>query len=508
MYRLMIVEDEPIERQGIHLMLTNGFDTLSEICEAADGYEAIRLCRDFKPHIVMIDIHMPGINGLETIVELRKIDGAIRFVILTSHDKFQYAHEAIRLGVEDFILKPAGIARLRQSIGNVVDKLEHDKEESNQKTALLQRMDSIRPILERDCVYTLIADRKGMVTAEDFRFLDCAVNAGLCVIVKANGSAQGLLATVKQALARIGVQCIGEAVEDRLVFFLLFETVPESGYALQLADFVLQQIRQKPEYSEVHVGVSCMAQTQNALQAAYAQAGLALREAMAQGINLNVCNGSDEKSQQELEIEQAITELQYAVTTRDTFQQKVVALARQVSEEQGQREATAFLISLTERFALWLQANGQTPEGGGTAKLEPLQQAINREGLIRAFQEAMQELTQNLNREGAAYSNTQIGKILAYIELNYMKNLSLDSIAEQFSITPFYLSRLIKKKIGKSFPDLLADCRIRNAKLLLMQDKSIKEITYEVGFSSQNYFGKTFKKMTGVTPTDYKERHR
>ena len=89
-----------------------------------------------------------------------------------------------------------------------------------------------------------------------------------------------------------------------------------------------------------------------------------------------------------------------------------------------------------------------------------------------------------------------------------MKNLSLDSIAEHFSITPFYLSRLIKKKIGKSFPDVLADCRIRNAKRLLQQNKSIKEVTYEVGFSSQNYFGKTFKKITGETPTDYKEKYR
>ena len=73
MYRLMIVEDEPIERQGIHLMLDNGFGPRLEICEAADGYEAVRQCRAFQPHIVMIDIHMPGMNGLETVVALRRI---------------------------------------------------------------------------------------------------------------------------------------------------------------------------------------------------------------------------------------------------------------------------------------------------------------------------------------------------------------------------------------------------------------------------------------------------
>ena len=142
-------------------------------------------------------------NGLETIVELRRIDPAIRFVILTSHDKFEYAHEAIRLGVEDYILKPAGIARLRKSIGQVVDKLEHDQAESLRKTALLERMESLRPILERDCVYTLITDRSAPITAEDFRFLDTPVNGGFCFVLSCEGAPQAWLADVRQSLERM-----------------------------------------------------------------------------------------------------------------------------------------------------------------------------------------------------------------------------------------------------------------------------------------------------------------
>lgn len=507
MYRLMIVEDEPIERQGIHLMLANGFPTLSDICEAEDGYEAVRLCREFQPHIVMIDLHMPGMSGLETIVELRRIDAGIRFIILTSHDKFAYAHEAIRLGVEDYILKPAGVARLRDSIASVVDKLEHDKAESSQKTALLKRMESLRPILERDCVHSLVSARGAPPTAEDFRFLDFAVNGGFCFVIGCDGLVQGWLAEVKQALGSIGVHCVGEEIDRRAVFFALYETPPDAAFARQLVKYAWQQATEKRPSPGAHAGVSGVAAELAAMRGLYAQATAALREAEALGRPLCLFSGGEEAQRQSVEIGQAVTELQHAMTTRDALQQKVAALAALTVNGQPLPAAARWALGVAERFAAWLQENGHGRPSGDAADPQALLAAKNAAELTAAFQAVMQDLTQGYWREGDPYSQTLVGKVLFYIEQNYGKNLSLDSIAEQFSITPFYLSRLIKKKIGKSFPDLLADCRIRHAKELLRQNRSIKEVTYEVGFSSQNYFGKTFKKVTGQTPTEYRERY-
>ena len=71
-------------------------------------------------------------------------------------------------------------------------------------------------------------------------------------------------------------------------------------------------------------------------------------------------------------------------------------------------------------------------------------------------------------------------------------------------ISPFYLSKIIKKQTGKSFTDIVIAKRIARAKELLKSDKSIKEVTFEAGFNSQNYFAKIFKKSVGITPTEYK----
>ena len=105
--------------------------------------------------------------------------------------------------------------------------------------------------------------------------------------------------------------------------------------------------------------------------------------------------------------------------------------------------------------------------------------------------------------------NSIIIAAMEYINKNYTGGITLDSLAENLNISPFYLSKILKKHTGKNYTDLIAELRINKAKeLLIKTDMSIKEITYATGFNSQNYFTKNFKKIVGLTPTEYKNiRH-
>lgn len=82
----------------------------------------------------------------------------------------------------------------------------------------------------------------------------------------------------------------------------------------------------------------------------------------------------------------------------------------------------------------------------------------------------------------------------------------LDDIASYLEVSSFYLSKLFKKATGRNFTDLLAEKRVEKAKTLLRSQMSVKEITFAVGFNSQNYFTKVFKKYCGITPTEYKNK--
>ena len=503
MYRLMIAEDEPIERQGIRLMLENNVSGLSAIREAADGMEAIELFRSFHPHIVLMDIHMPGFNGLETIDAIRKIDDATRFIILTSHEKFEYAHEAIRLGVDDYLLKPARIAKLKESVQSVIDRLEHDQAENSRKTALLERMNSIRPILERDLIYELIRDMGAPMRLEDFRFLDFEVSGGFCFVLQCGAEKSHCLVSVKQIFQQLGVHCIGEEINGgRLVFFVLFSVPRPDTDPAKMVAYILKQLKVEKLPAAVRAGVSSASEGIQPMRRLYSEALTALEEAARSGGEIQ---GFENRAPRRAEnVEKYLQELQHALAARDVFQQKVAGIAQQMLQRGDLLAAQEEMEGILASFRAWQNEGAGAPVVEAAALSFDSLRADDAKALSTTFQQNMLCLAQWHWRSGEPYSNTLIGRVLKYIEENYMKDLSLDSIAEHFHITPFYLSRMINNKVGKNFPDILAERRIRQAKVLLRKGISIKKVTYEVGFSSQNYFGKTFKRLTGMTPSEYR----
>jgi len=504
LYRLLIVEDEPIERQGIRLMLENNVDSLSEIREAADGMEAVELFKSFRPNIVLVDIHMPGINGLETIDAIRKLDSATRFIILTSHEKFEYAHEAIKLGVDDYLLKPARISKLKESVQSVIDRLEHDQAESNQRTALIRRMNSIRPILERDLIYELIRDTSAPMRLDDFYFLDFEVYGGFCFVLQCGEETPHArcLAYVKQIFQQIGVHCIGEEINGQLVFFVLFDVLRPNADSAAMVAYVLKQIKKEKLLTMAHVGVSNMSDGVWSMRRMYPEALAALEEAAR--FNDEIRRLENGGARQTENIEQTMRELRQALTTRDAFQQKVASIAQEILRRGDLHAAREEMEAIFAAFCAWRNEAAGSPLRDAFALPLGSLSADSAKVLSADFQQNMLHLAQLHWRSEGVYSNTLVGRVLQYIDENYMKNLSLDSIAEHFHITPYYLSRMINNKIGRNFPDILAERRIREAKVLLRRGVSIKEVTYMVGFSSQNYFGKSFKRLTGMTPSEYR----
>jgi two-component system response regulator YesN len=501
----MIVEDEPIERQGIRLMLENNVSGLSAICEAADGMEAIELFRSFRPHIVLVDIHMPGINGLQTIDAIRKIDSAARFIILTSHEKFEYAHEAIKLGVDDYLLKPARIAKLKESVQSVIDRLAHDQAENSQKTALLDRMNSIRPILERDLIYELIRDMGAPMRTEDFRFLDFEVSGGFCFVLQCGEEKSHCLQRVKQVFQQLGVHCIGEEVNGRLVFFVLFGVPRPDTDPAKMVAYILEQLKVEKGSGAVRAGVSGASEGIQPMRRTYPEALAALEEAARSGDALRRFESGVPRRAENAE--QVLQELRLALAARDVFQQKVAGIAQQALQRGDLLAAREEMAGILTSFRAWMSEVAGAPAVDAMASPFDSLRTDDAKALSAAFEQNMLNLAQSHWRSGEPYSNALIGRVLKYIDENYMKNLSLDSIADYFHITPFYLSRMINNKVGKNFPDILAERRIREAKVLLRRGVSIKEATYEVGFSSQNYFGKTFKRLTGMTPSEYRAHY-
>lgn len=117
--KLLIVDDEPIVRRGIKMLVNLEALGITELFEAKNGEEALGLFKENKPELVLLDINMPGMNGLTLASKIKEISSTAKIAMITGYDYFDYAREALRIGVQDYILKPVS----KDDITSVLEKL-------------------------------------------------------------------------------------------------------------------------------------------------------------------------------------------------------------------------------------------------------------------------------------------------------------------------------------------------------------------------------------------------
>ncbi len=124
MYNVLIVEDEEIIRQGLKRMIENmGIEEIGSIFEAPDGQYALRFWQNFKPEIVLTDVRMSHMDGLELIASIRKYDSRTRFIIISGYGEFSYAQKAISHDVSEYLIKPVSREKLKESLKALIGKL-------------------------------------------------------------------------------------------------------------------------------------------------------------------------------------------------------------------------------------------------------------------------------------------------------------------------------------------------------------------------------------------------
>ncbi len=155
MIRLMIADDEQIERKALRYIITRGTASVDEIIEAANGKEVLELMRIVNPEILLLDIKMPGISGLEAARRIRESGNPTRIVFLTAYNYFDHVHEAIKLGVEDFIIKPASEERVLEVTDRICREIEEERTRESDQRKQEQKLNEAYQCLSEDLVHAL-----------------------------------------------------------------------------------------------------------------------------------------------------------------------------------------------------------------------------------------------------------------------------------------------------------------------------------------------------------------
>lgn len=523
MYKLLIVDDEQIVTDSIQFMVKKFMRVSMQMETAHSGREAIEKAVSCRPDFVIIDIKMPGISGLEAIREIKSIYSGALFIIISAFAKFDYAKEAIQLGVIEYINKPLTRASLVSALNNAI-KIK-DQEQSKLKAELdyKEKMAYARPALENSLIHyiTLPDDHAAEVEALG-KILDLDKNGGYVMTVEFDAGKSGkmlggvaefsavgrkiysaLRETVREAN---GKSIIGPLTINRVVSFIPCDEDEETS---GLATDVYEKLRETGAEMSFHVGVGKRYASLCDIYRSYEESIRAIDSVEEEGvIHIDgVRPGSEtnrrypQKAEKMLLKKTASGETNEALTTFEY-------LFDWFREHYG--DSTEELKSGLIRLVVILFS---IPNSRSLESDSPADDHYVREFLSLQSQEAVRVwLRDAIGRISGAMAEicrkelSPVMKIAVdYIAQNYRKNITLEDVSSAVNVSPTYFSRMFKEEIGSTFIDYLTMLRIRQAKQMIGDGRlGNKEICDAVGYSDPNYFSRVFKKIVGVTPTEYR----
>ena len=156
MYSVFLVDDEPILLEGIRSKIDWESIGLNFVGEATDGEIALSMMQEIKPDILITDVKMPFMNGLELSSAIKKIQPWIKIIILSGHDEFDYAKKAISIGVEDYLLKPFTANEVIESLKKVSIQIDRERTQLSDITKMKQELESKNKIIQKEFLIDLI----------------------------------------------------------------------------------------------------------------------------------------------------------------------------------------------------------------------------------------------------------------------------------------------------------------------------------------------------------------
>ncbi|WP_239619110.1 response regulator [Cohnella mopanensis] len=535
MIKLMLVDDEPIIRKGIRTSIEWDKVGIEIVGEASNGADAIEKAMQLKPHIVITDIRMPIMDGLALSGQLKNQLPGTKIVILSGYEDFEYAREALSLGVTEYLLKPVGAEELISLITVLKDEVIEKETQKNIRLSYDLAINENSPhiksnfiikilkggfpdapsILERAKILNLnLTDSEYIVFAID---IDDSINTiedrymankNLLHFSVMNIAEEILLSKAS------GLVCYSDS--EHLIGLINAKNVTETFMNSIFAD--IQYWINKYLRLSVSIGIGEMNNRIMDINNSYSEAYAALRHKIYKGKSSIIHYSEVKDSQLSMstlypsEEEKAILHNLKTLNTDGLYETINMIFSKFRSSHMAAESIRnicsrliVISISSIEEMGINIQSSlsadfNPYTEAGKFEILDDLQQWV-----ISIFDIIIAHLQDNKTLKFKSI----ISLALKYIEENYQKDLSLSDIASIVYVTPNYLSRIFKEEVGINFTGWLNQFRVEKAKDLL-KDAGAKtySVANQVGYKDYKYFSHVFKKYTGYSPSEYKDIER
>ncbi|HWQ98979.1 MAG TPA: helix-turn-helix domain-containing protein [Clostridia bacterium] len=526
MYKILLADDEGIELDALTFILEKSFPGQCSIETAKTGYDAVELAERFRPDIAVMDIRMPGINGMEAIQAIQATSPGILFIVLTAYDKFEYAKEAIRLSVFEFLTKPVNRLVFADVLRRAMGKVDSERKARNTALKTRERMENMLPVLENSFVYLLLMQSDDPAAyARLFDLLGIDAKYATIMVLELTRMVDGDMLDLNiktsegysaiRGLIKESFPCVvGPAMANRIIIIRPADE-PENEYYERL--LLIEQGRALAHRVEDRCGVECKlgigpSVPLGRICESYTQAVKALKHCKGIVSHYNdLPISSDYETGYPAEREKHLEEMilrgdaQAAISDAEVFFQWMV--------ERYPDHDMAIRLKVLE-FVMRAEYNA-FHEGGGLKYhfldrddyLQAVLATETYEELKVWFLRKIAESARNVSTKADEKANRVIAKARAFIDRNFSRDLTLEEVSREVHVSPYYFSKLFKEQTGDNFINYLTQKRVDTAKQLLADGRlNVKAICTEIGYNDPNYFSRLFKKFEGMTPTEYREQ--
>lgn len=495
MISVMIVDDERLERILIaksYEWQTNGFEI---VAEASNGEEGLALFQEKRPQLVITDINMPRMNGLDFAKSIREIEPRTQVMILTGFHEFSYAQSAVNIGVYSFLLKPLNRNELAAMAKKAKTAILADQREEKEK---LKVQSELHHMVRDGFLQRLVNGRVSQLEFEELvqdAELRILKKKLFCIYAKSSFTAP------KEW------HCI------RFEYFLGGTVVlvsPEQG---ETEESLADEINANDLGADNYIGVSCSFFGPDEIKGAFRQACEAA-DAL-QMVDTCGCStysrlfseGSVLSAHKESD---AILQDYIELLTTGRWRDALRLGSDYLQMAESSYASCSLRLSLRHLLTISFECLGDTgvviPEDIWNNVIDSANSVSNLFHARRCFANGMRMIRKCMNglESGRRHSKI-VEQALNYIQTNYSDaQLSLKTLARSLYINDSYLSRVFKKEVGKGIAEYIVDTRIARAQEYL-KDPSLKiyQVAERVGFNDPHYFGQCFKKVMGLTVREY-----
>lgn len=536
--KVFLVEDEMVIRRGIK----NSIDWEKEgyiFCgEASDGELAYPMIIKEKPDILITDIRMPFMDGLELCKLVKKELPNIKILILSGYDEFDYAKEAIRLGVTEYLLKPISSGKLLEALNGVSESIRREKEDKDLVRKYMEEMRENTEHEKQKFFEQMIAGNLSMADAlETGKKYEMNLSAGMYNLLlfrftlgEENRKSGELLGEAEYAI---------EKLTERLEYVFEFQRGVEGWAFLLMADNEEQMSERVKELSkdleEIMKNYSTIAYfggigqpvaRLRELEESFREAERALAARFTMELNriisvedIRMAQNVDTLDDIEItsfgEIEKTRTMLEKFLNNgaEDEIDEFVDVYINELPEENLKSvlmrqyiimDAYIVMMSFCEKI--------EGIEGEMQVQSEELKNSMKTIQTLEEIKNYIRMLLKKIIGVRDTISGRRYSDIIEIakdqIRKTYMSDeISLNTIAAEVGMSPSYFSSIFSKEMGKTFVEYLTEIRMDRAKELLMcSSMKTSEIGYEVGYKDPHYFSYIFKKTQNCTPKEFRAR--